>query len=938
VLGALSYCPPLMRRAVHRLRQIQGNFRAACLAALVLAGCVDVSSTSSPKPPTPSPKAAPAAPKTWLVENFESPQGSSGGFWCAFDHNGLGTKVSPDPFVLTPGGAPPTPGHFARYFGSIGDNRPPYSWAQLQVFLNQAKGPADLRGFRSVRFWAKGDGGRYAVVLSKQTVTDYDHFRQEFVATSDWTQIALPISGFAQAGWGKKLPAVFDDVTQIQFSPAGFSRQFDVSIDDVELSPDEVVLTPVAYDTSKWFAYRGTDPVKRRGSALDVSRLLDAPAGKHGPLKRQGENFVFTNGKTQRFWGVNLVASANFPTHAQADQLAELLAQLGVNMTRHHHMDAAWSTPNIFGNAVGTQKLDADALERFDYLVAALQKRGIYQFFDMLVHRHAGAEDGVKAPADVVNGFKIEGEFAPQLIDLEEKFIEQLMGHQNPYTKRSYAKDPAVALVDVINEDSLFWVQKDGEFAITSPEYRQELSKQFSVWLTKQVPGGRIALEKRWQPDAAGGQGLLANEDAAAANVDAVVLFATDDPKRLSRARAADTLRFYYDTALGYYRRIQSKLKQLGYQGLVTGSNHWVETPIDLFVNAQLDFLDRHAYWSHPSGGWGYTPEITWDPSSLLKDAGLGIVGSLGARRVKGLPYTASEWQTAAPNDYREEGVLAMGAYAALGNMSPIEFAFTHEAGKRSDAISRLSSNFDVIEQPTMLAAWPAVSLLFHRHDVAEAKQEAVLRLDDANVFDPLFRGGAPKELVRLGKTGIGFGQGQTLEQLTLLVATQIKDGVASANGGELVHDARQGTLLVNTQRTQAFAGFKPQQKVQLTNVQLELGNAFAVVIVSALDDQPLAASKHILVSALGNAVNSGMTLAPGRNRLENAGVSPVLVEPIEGRLALSGLTAGGSAKVHALGPNGERDHAVEVVTTAGGLSFGLSADHHAMHYEIVRE
>jgi len=44
------------------------------------------------------------------------------------------------------------------------------------------------------------------------------------------------------------------------------------------------------------------------------------------------------------------------------------------------------------------------------------------------------------------------------------------MGHENPYTKRRYTKDPAVALVEVINEDSLFWIQGQGEFAIESPE------------------------------------------------------------------------------------------------------------------------------------------------------------------------------------------------------------------------------------------------------------------------------------------------------------------------------------------------------------------------------------------------------------------------------------------------------------------------------------
>src|SRR6185295_1724706 len=106
-----------------------------------------------------------------------------------------------------------------------------------------------------------------------------------------------------------------------------------------------------------------------------------------------------------------------------------------------------------------------------------------------------------------------------------------------------------------------------------------------------------------------------------------------------------------------------------------------------------------------------------------------------------------------------------------------IEFAFSHDSGKQSDAISRLSNNFDLIEQPAMLGAWPAVSLLFHRHDVAESKQEAVLKLDDASVFDPLYRGGVPKELARLGKSGIGFGQGQPLEPLRQLVASQIKDG-----------------------------------------------------------------------------------------------------------------------------------------------------------------
>lgn len=377
-----------MRCAIRSLLGKLGVLLALAAPGRALLACAEVSRGQGSRPsaqPTPAPAPAPvAAPSVWLVEDFERAGGRSGGFRCVFDHNGLGTAVSPDPFRLTSGGAPPSPSHSARYFGTLGDNRAPYSWAQLQVALSPGFAPTDLRRFRSLRFWAKGDGGRYAVELVRRAVTDHDHFRQEFVAGSAWTQVVLPISSFAQAGWGKRLSPVFDDVEEIQFAPAAYAQPFDLGIDHVELSSEDAVLTPVAYDTHDWFAYPGTDPRKRRGTALDVSRLLDAPAGKYGPVQRRGEGFAFANGKPIRFWGVNLVGNANFPTHEEADRLAELLAELGVNMTRHHHMDAAWAKPNLFGNRPSTRELDPEPLERLDYLVAALQKRGIYQYLSLI--------------------------------------------------------------------------------------------------------------------------------------------------------------------------------------------------------------------------------------------------------------------------------------------------------------------------------------------------------------------------------------------------------------------------------------------------------------------------------------------------------------------------------------------------------------------------
>ncbi|HET9932273.1 MAG TPA: CIA30 family protein, partial [Polyangiaceae bacterium] len=525
-----------------------------------------------------------------------------GPLWLEFDKNGLGTSAAPSPFHSEPGGATASPGHAAHISGTLGANKAPWSWVQLQVHFNANQAPEDLSGYKTLRFFVKGNGGRYAVAFAKASVTDHDHFRYEFTAPSAWTEVSVPLAELRQAGWGKRVAARFDDVVRIYFSPVEFDKPFDVVIDQVVLSPSETKLEAKPYATADWFAWSGIDVAKRRGTALDVSRLLDAPAGKHGALARKGEAFVFADGKRTRFWGVNIVASANFPSHEEADKLAEFLASLGVNMTRHHHIDAAWSTPNVFGNKSSTLALDAAAMDRFDYFVAALQKRGIYQYFDMLVHRKVTAEDGVPGADKFIAGLKIEGEFEPKLIELEEKFIDAFMGHENPYTKQTYAKNPAIALVDIINEDSLFWIRNEGDFAVKSEASKRELGRQFSAWLAQRVPGGRAALEARWA-DAGGKQGLSQKEDPAQGSVEFAFAFEPETYQRFSRARLADTLRFLYDTQLSYYRRLQARLKRVGYRGLVTGSNHWTEHPLDLAANSELDFVDRHSYFSHPEGG-----------------------------------------------------------------------------------------------------------------------------------------------------------------------------------------------------------------------------------------------------------------------------------------------------------------------------------------------
>jgi hypothetical protein len=692
---------------------------------------------------------------------------------------------------------------------------------------------------------------------------------------------------------------------------------------------------PKQYDTADWFTYEGVDVAKRRGTALDMSYLLDAPAGKHGWVRRQGENFVFENGTKVKFWGTNIVASANFPTHAEAERIAETLAQMGVNMTRHHHADAPWANPNIFGNKENTLHLDPEALDRFDYFIAQLQKRGIYQYFDLLVHRAPLATDGVRAPEDVTNGYKIEGEFDHQLIGLQESFTRQLLGHKNPYTGKTYGHDPAVALMEIINEDSLFYRNGNtGDFGITTEYYQRMWQTLWNTWLVEKF-GNRAALEKRWASSDTALKSLAADEDPTRGTVVSIGKWEGDEYKGYSRQRVLDNFRFYYDLQMRYFRRIESLVRELGSKAPITGSNHWVSFPADLYANAQLDYIDRHDYWAHPEGGYGYAPGVSFNATSMTKNARGGLIGGLAYRRVSGYPYIVTEWQTSAPNDYRQEGMLFMSAYCAFQNWSATQFSYSH--GLNYGEV--LNSNFDVHNQPGMMGAWPFSSLIVHRGDVRESPVGYFQPLSNAQVFDPATRIKVPEQMGMVAKTGIDFTgrQSRTLD-LDALTKRQVQGKRAVSVTGELTFDSEQGHLMVNTPRTQGFTGFSGGKTANFSNLQVQLQNTYGMVVASALERKPLNQSRRILLSAIGNAMNTGMAIDESGSRVRETGTAPVLVEPMRGTVRLLKLRGDLSkVVVYHLNPSGQRVGRVPVLRSGNALIFEMKPDYKTMHYEVVR-
>jgi hypothetical protein len=244
---------------------------------------------------------------------------------------------------------------------------------------------------------------------------------------------------------------------------------------------------------------------------LSAADLLDKPAGKNGPIVCRDGHF-YSGENRVRFWGVNLAFGANFPTHAQADALAARFARFGINAVRLHHMDNQPFPNGIFADASLTA-LSPEALDRLDYFVSVLKQNGIYSDLNLHVsrnynhyHKTADGRDGPRAD-------KMVDLFDPELIAAQKQYASDLLKHVNAYTHARYADEPAVAIVEINNENSLFMWSADQTLRDLPAVYAAELQRQWNLWLARKY-GSREALAKAWSAGVEPlGDSLITNGD-----------------------------------------------------------------------------------------------------------------------------------------------------------------------------------------------------------------------------------------------------------------------------------------------------------------------------------------------------------------------------------------------------------------------------------------
>lgn len=416
-----------------------------------------------------------------------------------------------------------------------------------------------------------------------------------------------------------------------------------------------------------------------RGSALDWAPRNPEPCGSRGWLivNRQGK-FAFekTPEQEERFYGANLCFSAMFMSKRESERLARRLSAMGYNTIRLHHYDGEL-TNDV--DPLDSTKISPQKLDRLDYLVSQLKKRGLYVSIDLYTIRRI-------RPGEVLSGETGMDEYKALLLVSEKarenwlRFARNLLEHKNPYTGLAWKDDPAIAWICPVNENN------------------------FGSAARSLSPEGKRLFDQAYREDGHDGEWQWGTREGA--------LWAS--------RKHAETFRWMRD-----------RLRSIGVRALLTDNNGWYNQQGLLLNREQLDYVDDHFYWDHPrflGDSWGL-PSQGWQVGrSAIPEAGGGL-RTMGLTRVAGKPFTCTEWNFSSPNAHRVEGGLLAGSIAARQSWDGLwRFAWSHDA--ENVRRPRPINYFDVQADPLQQASERAVVALFLKRHLAPAPAETVVRLD----------------------------------------------------------------------------------------------------------------------------------------------------------------------------------------------------------------
>ncbi|MES2571467.1 MAG: hypothetical protein V4710_15610 [Verrucomicrobiota bacterium] len=721
-------------------------------------------------------------------------------------------------------------------------------------------------------------------------------------------------------------------LTRIPFVPAGTRKP---------------TLTKNSGNPGDWFPLLADNDTFSPQSVIDMSRFVPAPAGQFGALRAVGKELRFEKSAVAvKLWGCGANIEPNRYSREQLTQRIKYLRKFGINVVRQHP---------LFDEVTSNGVIDKGKLDQFDWYFAELKKHGIYMDWSVFYHFTIGPKDGY----DPALYAELEGDagrkdtygfitVSPKLWEIRNRTLVELLTHQNPYTGLRYADDPALAIVEMQNEDSVFFWNPLGWIAEgkKAPQHSRELRGMWAAWVKKKYQSDE-ALKSAW--------GSLREGDSIKA--DELKLMGPWEldgngprgPFAGQEKRAGDFIEFLTGMQRGFYEECEKLIRATGFKA-ITMTTAWqvggaATDPANTFTDTVGSMIDRHNYAGGGAGGHGIT-EGKINNESHLSTPGGGLF-SIGMKQVETKPFCVSEWTQSAPNQWKLEAAPVQAFYGMGLQGWDASFHFIQSGTRLGDGWPGMSSYST--DTPHYIGQFPALAFALYHGHISEAPIVAARRLVRNDLFSGrdalrqdftkggydiktlLNAGGTPAEAFAIGRVTVGFEGGKT-EQADLSKSWDEKGKVIQSATGELTWDYGREVITVQTQKTQAVIGKSGGRSFQLPGVSVSFKTPFVSTIFTPLDNLPLARSRHILITALAQDKQSGTRYHSAGTLLEATGTAPLLMEPVQATVKFSGSKP---TQVNALdhygAPTGRS------VPVAADGSVVLDGTYRAYYYEVRR-
>ncbi len=236
-----------------------------------------------------------------------------------------------------------------------------------------------------------------------------------------------------------------------------------------------------------------------------------------GWLSARGGNFVDASGTPRRYIGAVLYFSACFPDSATAIRVADRLQALGFNAVAFRGIDISnWDAASILRPGTRSTELDPDQMRRLDWFVFQLIQRGFRIYLALHSRWTPRRDDGVPRWDSIPSGGKGVLYTDPAFQQRHRHVVRLLLEHVNPYTGRAYKDEPALAWLELSEENSLFqeWRNNRLRYPGGSLSYfhSRQLDTLFNLFLRRKY-GSDAGVRAAWFPPAADTQNVIQNGD-----------------------------------------------------------------------------------------------------------------------------------------------------------------------------------------------------------------------------------------------------------------------------------------------------------------------------------------------------------------------------------------------------------------------------------------